>query len=485
MRFRYSGASERAGKDMPAGLWSAPLNFFIKKDSREPSPAEVETPVAEETVFEAQKIYRSLIERRPALLDEKLKLHTLIIDEFNLASLEKLPRNELTRAIKAFVANYARSERISLNQKELEIFSEEIVDEMIGFGPIEPLLKDPTINDILINTHEHCFVERFGKLERTKVHFKDEAHLLRIVNKIVSGIGRRVDESSPMVDARLPDGSRVNIAIRPVSIDGPLVSIRKFSEKPFSMDTLVEIGSIRPAMVDTLRAAVRGRISILISGGTGSGKTTILNALSAYIPADERLVTIEDAAELQLQQPHVGRLETRPANAEGKGEIRQRELVKNALRMRPDRIIIGECRGDEAFDMLQAMNTGHEGSMTTIHANTPRDALKRLEQMVAMSGVSMNSENIRSQIASSINLIVQLQRQADGKRRVTSISEITGMEGDVIQLYEVFKFVKKGSDETGIHGTYQATGVRPLFLRNLKALGIELPGSYFDPSRPL
>ncbi len=351
--------------------------------------------------------------------------------------------------------------------------------------PIEPLLKDPTINDILINTHEHCFVERFGKLERTKVHFKDEAHLLRIVNKMVSGIGRRVDKSSPMVDARLPDGSRVNIAIRPVSIDGPLVSIRKFSEKPFSMDTLVEIGSIRPAMVDTLRAAVRGKISILISGGTGSGKTTILNALSAYIPADERLVTIEDAAELQLQQPHVGRLETRPANAEGKGEIRQRELVKNALRMRPDRIIIGECRGEEAFDMLQAMNTGHEGSMTTIHANTPRDALKRLEQMVAMSGVSMNSENIRSQIASSINLIVQLQRLADGKRRVTSISEITGMEGDVIQLYEVFKFVKKGSDESGIHGAFQATGVRPLFLRNLKALGIELPAKYFDPSRSL
>jgi len=459
------------------------MNFFVRQKDSVGVPSDI--AVADAAEFDAKKIYRELIEKRPALLDEKLKLHTLIIDEFNLPSLEKLPRNELTREIKSFVANYARTERISLNQKELELFSEEIVDEMVGFGPIEPLLKDPTVNDILINTHKHCFVERFGKLERTKVHFKDEAHLLRIINKIVAGIGRRVDELSPMVDARLPDGSRVNIAIKPVSIDGPLVSIRKFAEQPFSMDTLVEIGSVRPPMVDTLRAAVQGKVSILISGGTGSGKTTILNALSSYIPADERLVTIEDAAELQLQQPHVGRLETRPANAEGKGEIRQRELVKNALRMRPDRIIIGECRGDEAFDMLQAMNTGHEGSMTTIHANSPRDALKRLEQMVAMAGVSMSSENIRGQIASSINLIVQLQRLPDGKRRVTSISEITGMEGDVIQLYEIFKFVKDRSDDAGIHGTYRATGIRPSFLQGLKAYGIELPGSYFDPSRPL
>ena len=460
------------------------MNFFVKqKVSNE--AARVDSTAADAAVFDAQKIYRELIDRRPALLDEKLKLHTLIIDEFNLASLEKLPRNELTREIRTFVTEYVRAERISLNQKELEIFSDEIVDEMIGFGPIEPLLKDPTVNDILINTHEICFVERFGKLERTKVHFKDEAHLLRIINKIVAGIGRRVDESSPMVDARLPDGSRVNIAIKPISVDGPLVSIRKFSERPFSMDKLIEIGSVRPQMVDTLRAAVQGKISILVSGGTGSGKTTILNALSSYIPADERLITIEDAAELQLQQPHVGRLETRPANAEGKGEIRQRDLVKNALRMRPDRIIIGECRGEEAFDMLQAMNTGHEGSMTTIHANTPRDALKRLEQMVAMAGVSMNAESIRSQIASSINLVVQLQRLADGKRRVTSICEITGMEGDVIQLFEIYRFVKEGSNDGVIHGTYRATGVRPNFLQELKALGIELPASHFDPSRPL
>jgi pilus assembly protein CpaF len=474
-----------ANIDAPIG-GGCSMNFFattkMLPDSRLPQDDAATSDVAS---FDANKIYRELIERRPALLDEKLKLHTLIIDEFNLSSLEKLPRTELTREIKAFVVNYARAERLSLNQKELEMFCEEIVDEMIGFGPIESLLKDPTVSDILINTHSNCFVERFGKLERTKVHFKDETHLLRIVNKIVAGIGRRVDESSPMVDARLPDGSRVNIAIRPVSIDGPLVSIRKFSERPFSMDRLIEIDTLRPPMVETLRAAVFGKVSIVISGGTGSGKTTILNALSACIPPDERLITIEDAAELQLQQPHVGRLETRPANAEGRGEIRQRELVKNALRMRPDRIIIGECRGEEAFDMLQAMNTGHEGSMTTIHANSPRDALKRLEQMVSMSGVSISTANIRSQIASSINLIVQLQRLADGKRRVTSISEITGMEGDVIQLYEIFKFVKVRSDETGIHGTFRSTGVRPLFLQNLKSLGIEIPGDYFDPSRPL
>src|SRR5207248_7056829 len=292
-------------------------------------------------------------------------------------------------------------------------------------------------------------VERFGKLYETKVHFKDEAHLLRIVGKIVAGVGRRIDESSPMVDARLPDGSRVNVAIRPIAIDGPLVSIRKFAERAFNMERLVEVGTIRPQIVDLLNAAVRGRISLIVSGGTGSGKTTMLNALSNYIPNDERLITIEDAAELQLQQIHVGRLETRPPNAEGRGEIRQRELVKNALRMRPDRIIIGECRGEEAFDMLQAMNTGHEGSMTTIHANTPRDALKRLEQMVSMAGMSISPASVRSQIASAIRLLIQLQRLSDGQRRVVSIGEITGMEGEVIQMHEIFRFVKERTDEQG------------------------------------
>jgi pilus assembly protein CpaF len=465
------------------------MSFFSNQSAARPrKPAQLalaEAPKPRQETTDAQVIYQELIDKRPALLEEKLKLHTRIIDEFNLSMLEKLSPDDLVREIRAYVVEYVRAERISLNQKELDIFAAEIVDEMIGFGPIEPLLKDPTVNDILINTHRTCYVERFGKLERTRVHFKDEAHLLRIVNKIVAGIGRRVDESSPMVDARLPDGSRVNIAIRPISVDGPLVSIRKFSERPFSMDKLVEVGSIRPQMVDLLHAAVQGRISIIISGGTGSGKTTLLNALSNFIPSDERLITIEDAAELQLQQPHVGRLETRPANAEGKGEIRQRELVKNALRMRPDRIVIGECRGEEAFDMLQAMNTGHEGSMTTIHANSSRDAMKRLEQMVAMAGLAMSPGSIRSTIASAIRMVVQLQRLPDGKRRVTSISEITGMEGEVLQMQEIYRFVKEHTDARGIHGSYRATGIRPTFLHELTAYGIEIPTGHFETAHPL
>jgi pilus assembly protein CpaF len=427
-----------------------------------------------------------LIARRPALLDEKLKLHGRIIDEFNLALLEKLSPEELRHEVQIYVANYIRAERISLNQKELESFTGEVLAEMTGYGPIEPLLKDPTVSDILINTHNLCFVERFGKLERANVRFKDEAHLLRIINKIVSGIGRRVDESSPMVDARLPDGSRVNVAIRPVSIDGPLVSIRKFAERPYNIDRLVEVETLCAAMGDTLKAAVRGRISLIISGGTGTGKTTLLNALSNYIPEEERLITIEDAAELQLQQLHVGRLETRPPNVEGKGEIRQRDLVKNALRMRPDRIIIGECRGEEAFDMLQAMNTGHEGSMTTVHANSPRDALKRLEQMITMAGMGLPVASIRGQIASAITLVMQLQRLPDGRRRVISIDEITGMEGDVIQMSEIFRFVKERSDTNGnIVGHFAATGVRPQFLQDLLPYGISLPAAYFEPGQRL
>ncbi len=433
---------------------------------------------------EIDRFYSDLIARRPALLEEKLKLHGRIIDEFNLALLEKLAPEELHRQVQAYVSNYIRAERISLNQKELEVFTSEVLAEMVGFGPIEPLLKDPTVSDILINTHKLCFVERFGRLERTDVRFKDEAHLLRIINKIVSGIGRRVDESSPMVDARLPDGSRVNVAIRPVSIDGPMVSIRKFAERPYNIQRLIENGTLCAAMAELLQAAVRGRISLIISGGTGTGKTTLLNALSNYIPGEERLITIEDAAELQLQQLHVGRLETRPPNAEGKGEIRQRDLVKNALRMRPDRIIIGECRGEEAFDMLQAMNTGHEGSMTTIHANSPRDALKRLEQMVAMAAMGLPVNSIRGQISSAITLVLQLQRLPDGRRRLISIEEITGMEGDVIQVHEIFRYVKEETDAKGnIIGYFAATGIRPQFLQALLPYGIQLPATHFDPGR--
>ena len=458
-------------------------NATVAKGAAPPTEQKAGTELVS---VEKEDLYRDLITQRPALLDEKLKLHARIIDEFNLATLEKLSREDLTREVRNYLNSYARDEKLSLNQRELQVFAEEVVDEMIGFGPIEPLLKDPTVNDILINTHKKCFVERFGKLEETTVHFKDEAHLLRIVQKIVAGVGRRIDESSPTVDARLPDGSRVNVAIRPIAVDGPLVSIRKFSKRPFSMDRLVEIGALRPPMADVLQAAVKGRISMVVSGGTGSGKTTLLNALSNYIPPDERIITIEDAAELQLQLPHVGRMETRPPNAEAKGEFRQRELVKNALRMRPDRIIIGECRGEEAFDMLQAMNTGHEGSMTTVHANTPRDAIKRLEQMVAMAGLSMTSGSIRAQIASAIRVLVQLQRLTDGRRRIMSISEITGMEGDVVQMQEIYRFQKEHTDNKGnVHGSYKATGLRPTFLNDLVHMGIEFPANYFDSSRAL
>ena len=434
----------------------------------------------------SEHVYADLLARRPELLDEKLKLHERIIEEFNLTALEKLPPEELARQVRAYVGEHARGGALSLNQKELDIFAGEIVAEMTGYGPIEPLLKDPTITDILINTHRSCYIERFGRLQEAKIHFKDEAHLLRIVNRIVSAVGRRIDESSPMVDARLRDGSRVNVAVRPIAVDGPLVSIRKFAERPLTVERLVELGALRPAIAEVLAAAVAGKVSTIISGGTGSGKTTMLNALSNYIPHRERLITIEDAAELQLQQPHVGRLETRPANIEGKGEVRQRDLVRNALRMRPDRIIIGECRGEEAFDMLQAMNTGHEGSMTTIHANSPRDALKRLEQMVGMAGMPMTMSAIRSQIASAITLVVQVQRLPDGARRVTSVSEIAGMEGEVIQMQEIFKFVKDFTDSDGnLHGSFKATGVRPRFLADLKAYGVELPSTHFDPARTL
>jgi pilus assembly protein CpaF len=420
------------------------------------------------------------------LLDAKVRLHRRLIEEINLSALDKLPEDEIRAHVQALVAKYVMVERLALNTQELADFVSEILDEMTGLGPLEPLLKDESINDILINGHECVYVERRGILEPLSVRFKDEQHLLRIINKIVSAVGRRVDESHPLCDARLQDGSRVNVAVRPIGVDGPLVSIRKFSKKPMLLGKLVEVGALRPPMADVLAAAVKARITTIISGGTGSGKTTMLNALSAFISEKERLITIEDAAELQLQQPHVGRMETRPPNIEGKGEIRQRELVKNALRMRPDRIILGECRGEEAFDMLQAMNTGHEGSMATIHANTPRDAISRLEQMIGMAGLPMTVASIRGQIAGAIQLIVQLQRQSDGKRKVTSIAEITGLEGDIIQMQEIYKFVRTGTGPDGaVLGHFAATGIRPRFLGELANQGIKLPGNYFDPGQAL
>jgi pilus assembly protein CpaF len=467
--------------------------FTARRSAAEPAVVEPEAPAPAPMSWMAPEPVKDKLPAEPAnplltdkLLDAKVRLHRRLIEEINLSALEKLPEDEMRAHIQQLVTQHVVAERIALNTHELNAFVAEILDEMTGLGPLEPLLKDPSINDILINGHESTFVERHGLLEPVACRFKDEAHLLRIINKIVSAVGRRVDESHPLCDARLLDGSRVNVAVRPIGVDGPLVSIRKFSKKPFNLNKLVEIGAIKPQMAELLAAAVKSRITTIISGGTGSGKTTMLNALSAFISEKERLITIEDAAELQLQQPHVARMETRPPNIEGKGEIRQRELVKNALRMRPERIILGECRGEEAFDMLQAMNTGHEGSMATIHANNPREAISRLEQMIGMAGLPMTIASIRGQIAAAIRVIVQLQRLSDGKRKVTSIAEITGMEGDILQMQEIYRFVRTGTLEDGtVQGHFAATGIRPRFLADLAAKGIKIPGSYFDPAKPL
>ena len=423
---------------------------------------------------------------RDATLDLRLRLHAKLIDELDLAKLDKLEEVELRRQVLGQVTEFARAERMALNTKELEALGASIYDEMVGLGPIEPLLKDDSINDILINGPFQVYVERRGELELTPIHFRDNDHLLRIVNRIVATVGRRIDESQPMVDARLPDGSRVNAAIPPVAIDGCSVSIRKFSKKPLTLERLVEFGAMTQSMADFLYGAVRSRVSTVISGGTGSGKTTLLNALSAAISVGERLITIEDAAELQLQQPHVVRLETRPPNIEGKGEIRQRELVKNALRMRPDRVILGEVRSEEAFDMLQAMNTGHEGSMATIHSNNPREAVSRLEQMVAMGGLNIGPEAVRFQIAAAVGLVVQVMRLSDGQRKVTHVTEIVGMEGSVVQMQDIFVFNRTHTDEEGrVFGEFRATGLRPRCLDEMIRRGIPYDTANFDPSRVL
>ncbi len=418
--------------------------------------------------------------------DVKVRLHQKLLEEMNLAAIEKLPPEAFREQTAGIITRLLKAERVQLNQREQAQITDDVIDEMIGLGPLEPLLKDPTINDILVNTHRQVFVERQGRLELTPVIFQDERHLLRIINKIVSAVGRRVDESSPMMDARLADGSRVNVAIAPVAIDGPLVSIRKFAARPYTLDSLVANGSITEEISSILRGVVQCKLNVLISGGTGSGKTTMLNALSRYIDGRERIITIEDAAELQLQQIHVARMETRPPNVEGRGEIRQRELVKNALRMRPDRIIVGEVRGGEAFDMLQAMNTGHEGSMTTVHANTPRDALSRLEQMIGMADLDLSPRSMRNQIASALHVVLQLQRLSDGRRKLTSVTEITGMEGEVVQLQEIFRFVRKRTDADGtVHGEFRATGIRPRFMAEFQARAIDLPPRAFEPDRIL
>ena len=414
----------------------------------------------------------------------KVRLHQRLIDLLNLNLLDRTPRETLRQEIRGAVIGLLAEEKRLLTPAQTDLLIDEILDELLGLGPLEPLLKDDTITDILINTHEAVYVERAGRLQRTNVRFQDTRHLVRIINKIVAAVGRRVDESAPMVDARLADGSRVNAIIPPLAVDGPLVSIRKFSRVPLAMSRLVELGSVTQEMAVVLEAIVQARRNVLISGGTGSGKTTLLNALSAYIDDHERIITIEDSAELQLQQSHVGRLETRSANIEGQGEVQQRDLVRNALRMRPDRIIVGEVRSGEAFDMLQAMNTGHDGSMTTVHANTPRDALSRVEQMIGMAGLDIPARSIRGQIASAIHVVVQAERMEDGARRIVSISEISGMEEDVICMQEIFRFRRIGLGADGkVIGQYEATGVRPRLMEVLRARGIELPVNLFAPGR--
>ncbi|MCC2636744.1 MAG: gspE [Moraxellaceae bacterium] len=420
----------------------------------------------------------------PAYLELKNRLHRQLLENADLAAMESMSGERLRDEIRVLVQGLLQKEHALVNEAERRQLVSDIQNEVLGLGPLEPLLADPTISDILVNTADSVYVERRGKLERTEIRFTDNAHLLKIIDKIVSRIGRRVDESSPMVDARLPDGSRVNAIIPPLAIDGPILSIRRFSVTPLTMKDLLGYKSLTEPMAAVLQGLVRAKVNMLISGGTGSGKTTLLNAMSAGIPDSERIVTIEDAAELQMQQPHVVRLETRPPNIEGKGEVTQRALVRNSLRMRPDRIVIGEVRGAEALDMLQAMNTGHEGSLTTIHANTPRDALTRLENMVSMAGLNLPTRFMRQQVSSAISVVVQISRLSDGHRRITSIQEVTGMEGDIVSMQEIFTYEQTGVTEKGeVQGFFRATGIRPKFIQRLHTRGVELDESLFDPSK--
>jgi pilus assembly protein CpaF len=413
--------------------------------------------------------------------DMKSRLHRTLINRMDLTKLSSLTPDQVHAEVSRLAESVLAQEAMPLSVSERERLVNDVQHELFGLGPLEPLLKDPTISDILVNAHNTIYIERRGKIEATNVRFKDDEHLMRVIERIVSSVGRRIDESSPMVDARLQDGSRVNAIIPPLAIDGPILSIRRFGSDPLKMSSLVEFNALTKDIADMLQMVVHARLNVLISGGTGAGKTTLLNALSAYIPENERIVTIEDSAELQLQQPHVVRLETRPPNIEGRGEVTQRDLVRNALRMRPDRIVIGEVRGGEAIDMLQAMNTGHDGSLTTVHANTPRDALGRLETMIQMTGMRLSDRAMRQQVASALNLVVQVARMSDGTRRVTSISEITGMEGETITMQEIFMYERTGVDKDGkVLGRFRPTGIRPRFAERLKQCGLQLPRVFFE-----
>ncbi|MBL4766574.1 MAG: CpaF family protein [Rhodobacteraceae bacterium] len=422
--------------------------------------------------------------RKERMGEIKQELHRALLETLNLAALEHASENELRKEISTITGEILEERGIILNRDDRQMLNKELYDEVTGLGPLETLLRDDSVNDILVNGPKQVFVERDGKLELSDITFKDEEHLMRIIDKIVSAVGRRVDESNPYVDARLADGSRFNAMVPPVAVDGSLVSIRKFKKDKLGIDDLVDFGAFTEEMAAYLQAAVSTRLNIIVSGGTGSGKTTTLNALSSFIADDERILTIEDTAELQLQQVHVGRMESRPPNVEGKGEVSPRDCLKNALRMRPDRIIVGETRGEEVIDMLQAMNTGHDGSMTTIHANSARDGVSRLENMIAMAGIEMPLKAMRSQISSAVNLIVQVSRLQDGSRRMTSITEITGMEGEVISMQEIFKYQRVGlTPENKIIGHFTATGVRSHFSERFRMWGFDLPTSIYEPTK--
>jgi pilus assembly protein CpaF len=431
-----------------------------------------------------------LMERPPVMADAygtssavqeiKGRVHRKLLERLNLSQLDLLERTQVLVEVRKVLHELLARETMPLNFEEREELSTQILDEIFGFGPLEPLLKDPDVSDILVNTHAQVIVERFGKLYPTEVRFKDDKHLLQIIDRIVSAVGRRIDESQPMVDARLPDGSRVNAIIPPLAIDGPHMSIRKFKRDALSGEDLLRYESLTPAMLELLSGVVKARLNVLISGGTGAGKTTLLNVLSSYLPADERIVTIEDSAELQLRQPHVIRLETRPSNVEGEGEVNQRALLINALRMRPDRIVVGEVRGAEAVDMLQAMNTGHDGSLTTLHANSPRDALGRLETMISMAGLNLAERAMRQQVASAIDIVIQVSRLTDGRRKVVNISEIVGMEGETVTMQDIFVFERSDTTEDGkVIGRFRSTGIRPKFADRLREYGIKLPATMF------
>ncbi len=416
-----------------------------------------------------------------ALQQVKGRIHRRLLERLNLSNLDRLDRQQVVDAIRKVVQDQITHESVPLNFEERDLVVGQVLDEIFGLGPLEPLIQDPEISDILVNTYKQVYVERYGRLERTEVIFQDDRHLLQVIDRIVSAVGRRIDDSSPMVDARLPDGSRVNAIIRPLALDGPHLSIRKFKRDALSGPDLLRTESLTEQMLELLKAIVRARLNVLISGGTGAGKTTLLNILSSFIPATERIVTIEDSAELQLKQPHVVRLETRPANIEGQGEVPQRLLLINALRMRPDRIIMGECRGAEAVDMLQAMNTGHDGSLTTLHANSPRDALSRLETMISMASLDLPEKAMRQQIASAINVVIQVSRLSDGGRKVMQVSEIVGMEGDIITMQDIFVYEREGiGPDDKVLGHFRATGIRPRFAERLKAFGIDLSSLLFS-----